>query len=212
MQWGIKLSKPVERWLGELDHDGFLRVCAALDILAESGPRLGRPLVHPTYTSPDRRELRIAGRRGSELRVRYSIDDAGYAVLLRDVRPHRQRPGRHARAGTGPEAADRAAEPYVEWAELRPGLDLDEAKVLRYKARLRSELSGQQLAELRKARLLSQADLAFVIGVRRSKVARIEAGELEAARLGLLRAYVQSLGGRLEVAATFSDRRVPLVP
>jgi DNA-binding XRE family transcriptional regulator len=131
--------------------------------------------------------------------------------LLREAGPRRPRPGRHARTSLAEEAMpDSAADPYVEWAELRPRLNLDEAKILRHKARLRSELSGEQLAELRKARLLSQHDLAFVVGVRRSKVARIEAGRLEAVRLGLLRAYVQGLGGDLEVVASFSDRRIPL--
>lgn len=213
MEWGIKIGKPVEHWLEQLDNDGLLRMCAALDLLSEHGPRVGKPLVHRTNDPVDGRELRIAGRRGRELRVRFTIDADGYAVLLRDLRPERPlRPGRHARNACPPAPEGVAGDPhtFVEWSRLRPLFDLDEARVVRYHSRLRSELAGERLADLRKGRLLSQRDLAHAMGVRSSKVDRIEAGELERTSLGQLRAYVQSLGGDLELAATFSDRRILL--
>jgi hypothetical protein len=212
MEWGIKLSKPVERWLEQLDNDGLLRMCAALDLLSEQGPRIGKPLVHRTDDPVEGREMRLAARRGRELRVRFTVDADGYAVLLRDLRPDRPRPGRHARTCPASDAPDAAGEPstFVEWSGLRPLFDLDESRVLRYQARLRSELSGERLAGLRKGRLLTRRDLALAMGVRTSKVDRIEAGELERASLGLLRAYVRSLGGDIELAATFSDRRILL--
>ncbi|GAB3417726.1 XRE family transcriptional regulator [Flindersiella endophytica] len=230
MEWGIKIGKPVEHWLEQLDNDGLLRVCAALDLISEQGPRIGKPLVHRTHDPVDGRELRIAARRGRELRVRFTIDPDGYAVLLRDLRPDRPpRPGRHARTGTGagsghgpghglglglpglgPGAAAGAPDTFVEWSRLRALLDVDESRVRRYLARLRSELSGERLADLRKGHLLTRRDLASAMGVRTSKVARLEAGELERTSLGQLRAYVQSLGGDIELAATFSNRRILL--
>jgi hypothetical protein len=214
MEWGIKLSKPVERWLEQLDNDGLLRMCAALDLLSEQGPRIGKPLVHRTDDPVGGRELRIAvrRRRGREFRVRFTVDADGYAVLLRDLRPDRPRPGRHARNCPASEAADPAGDPatFVEWSGLRALFDLDESRILRYQARLRSELSGERLSDLRKGHLLTRRDLALAMGVRTSKVDRIEAGELERASLGLLRAYVRSLGGDIELAATFSDRRILL--
>lgn len=214
MEWGIKLSKPVERWLEQLDNDGLLRMCAALDLLSEQGPRIGKPLVHRTHDPVDGRELRIAaGRRGRELRVRFTVDADGYAVLLRGLRPDRPRPGRHARTcrpAPASEVATGDPNTFVEWSRLRQLFDLDEARVVLYHARLRSELAGERLADLRKGRLLTQRDLAFAMGVRSSIVDRIEAGDLERMSLGKLRAYVQGLGGDLELAATFSDRRILL--
>jgi hypothetical protein len=41
----------VESWLDELDQDSYEQVVAALELLAERGPQLGRPLVDTVKAS-----------------------------------------------------------------------------------------------------------------------------------------------------------------
>ena len=58
-------------------------------------------------------------------------------------------------------------------------------------------------------RHITQEELAAALGVRQPSVSRLEHGD--DAKLSTLRAYVEALGGRLELAAVFDDdERFPL--
>jgi DNA-binding XRE family transcriptional regulator len=63
--------------------------------------------------------------------------------------------------------------------------------------------SGQRLAEERKQRGLTQAQLAKTMGVTPGRVSQIERGELST--IEAIARYVQALGGHLELVATFAD-------
>lgn len=70
------------------------------------------------------------------------------------------------------------------------------------------ELVAHTLAELRRARQVTQHELARAMATSQPNVSRIErAGVVE---LTTLRRYVEALGGRLEVTAVFDDERLPL--
>jgi predicted XRE-type DNA-binding protein len=62
-----------------------------------------------------------------------------------------------------------------------------------------------RLAAVRKQLGLRQADVAERMHVRQERISAIERGELGAATLNTLTAYVQALGGRLVVVATVDD-------
>jgi transcriptional regulator with XRE-family HTH domain len=62
--------------------------------------------------------------------------------------------------------------------------------------------SGQRLAEERKQRGLTQAQLAETMGVTPGRVSQIERGELST--IGAIARYVQALGGHLELVANFA--------
>jgi len=64
------------------------------------------------------------------------------------------------------------------------------------------------LAELRQSRSITQVQLADVLGISQGNVSRLE-GRRDV-YLSTLRSYVEALGGRLEIAAVFSDDRVPV--
>src|SRR5690242_4445938 len=64
------------------------------------------------------------------------------------------------------------------------------------------------LWELRKAREMTQADLAESLGTTQSAVSRIE--HQTDLYLSTLRRYVEALGGTLEVCGVFPDARVPI--
>jgi ribosome-binding protein aMBF1 (putative translation factor) len=69
---------------------------------------------------------------------------------------------------------------------------------------LMARQSGQRLAEERKRRGLTQAQLAQTMGVSPGRVSQIERGELST--IEAIARYVQALGGRLDLVANFTDR------
>lgn len=81
---------------------------------------------------------------------------------------------------------------------------IDAAKVLTL-----GEQATYRLSELREALGLTQAELAELIGKSQSAISQIEHGEIGLS-LEMLRAIVAQLGGEVEIAAVFKDRRVLL--
>jgi predicted XRE-type DNA-binding protein len=51
-------------------------------------------------------------------------------------------------------------------------------------------------------------EIARRLGVGQPRISQIERGDLNRAELSTLRAYVEALGGHLEVSATFGERRL----
>jgi DNA-binding XRE family transcriptional regulator len=63
---------------------------------------------------------------------------------------------------------------------------------------------GHQLAEMRKAAGLTQAQVAEALGVSQARISKIEHGEISG--IDIVRGYVAALGGSLDVVATLGDR------
>lgn len=63
---------------------------------------------------------------------------------------------------------------------------------------------GHQLAEMRKAAGRTQAQVADALGVTQARVSKIEHGEISG--IDIVRAYVDALGGSLDIVATLGDR------
>ncbi|MCY3634773.1 MAG: helix-turn-helix transcriptional regulator [bacterium] len=96
--------------------------------------------------------------------------------------------------------------------ELKEQAKRDPERVKRIEeatARALDEHASYRLAELRKALDVTQVELAELIGKSQSAVSQMETGEIGLS-LEMLRAIVAQLGGRVEVAAVFNDRRVLL--
>lgn len=79
------------------------------------------------------------------------------------------------------------------------------ANVEDLKTRMRRELA---LEELRRERGVSQEQLAEALGVSQVRVSRL--GRQSDAQLSTLRAYIEALGGELELTAVFGDERLEL--
>lgn len=75
---------PIADWLRALDDDSREQVVAAVELLEEHGPQLGRPLVDTVSGSRHRRmkELRPGSSGRSELRILFAFDPARQAILL----------------------------------------------------------------------------------------------------------------------------------
>lgn len=81
--WSVDVEFVAE-WLASLDEVSYEQVVAALEILAERGPQLGRSLVDTVSGSRHRnmKELRPGPGGHSELRMLFAFDPERRAILL----------------------------------------------------------------------------------------------------------------------------------
>ncbi len=93
-----------------------------------------------------------------------------------------------------PRAAKRTSAPAEEQA----------AGKVAARERREAYVRGHQLAEMRAATGMTQAELADVLGVSQARVSKIEHGEISG--IDVVRAYVAALGGSVDVVARLGDR------
>jgi|SRR5450755_3971563 DNA-binding XRE family transcriptional regulator len=101
---------------------------------------------------------------------------------------------------------------YAKWSDVRARgraadpRTSDEQSEGKAAARERREAytRGHQLAEMRVAAGLTQAELAEALGVSQARVSKIEHGEISG--IDVVRAYVAALGGTIDVVARIGDR------
>ena len=101
---------------------------------------------------------------------------------------------------------------YAKWSDVKAkGQEADprtseEQGAGKAAARERREayVRGHQLAEMRAAAGLTQAELADALGVSQARVSKIEHGEISG--IDVVRAYVAALGGSVDVVARLGDR------
>ena len=81
--WTVEVDL-VDDWLATLDEKSYELVVAALEVLAEQGPSLGRPLADSIVGSTYRnmKELRTVSSGRSEVRILFAFDPARKAILL----------------------------------------------------------------------------------------------------------------------------------
>lgn len=94
---------------------------------------------------------------------------------------------------------------FTKWSQIRDeqieriGREEFEAG----KEQMLAEARGWRLAEIRRRRGLTQAQVAERMGVGKSRVSQIERGRVSTREV--LDRYVQALGGRLSLMADFGD-------
>ncbi len=78
-EWEIYLVNEVQEWIGRLDPLTHARVVEAIDLLAEAGPGLGRPLVDTIHGSAlaNLKELRPG-----TVRILFALDPWRASILL----------------------------------------------------------------------------------------------------------------------------------
>jgi hypothetical protein len=164
-------------------------------------------------------ELRPGGPAG--LRILFAVEPPGTALLIAvleagdALRDHYREAVllasevlRAARTGQAPEAAAHTfadAQSFLEaFFPARAGELRAAAAALVAAGRART------LTEQRVRLGLTQAQVAARMGVRQERVSAIERAEPGAIEVRTLAAYVEALGGRLDIAADFGTERVPL--
>ncbi|WP_286135230.1 type II toxin-antitoxin system RelE/ParE family toxin [Arthrobacter sp. UCD-GKA] len=83
VMWIVDLNL-VDAWLSDLDFESYVQGMAAIELLAERGPQLGRPLVDTVVQSRHKnmKELRPGSSGRSELRVLFAFDPQRQAIML----------------------------------------------------------------------------------------------------------------------------------
>ena len=71
-------------------------------------------------------------------------------------------------------------------------------------------LTGVALQDLRKAQKVTQRELAKRLGVSQNRISKIEKGQFDNTQIGTIRKYIEALGGKITLDATFGDTVVPL--
>ncbi len=83
MVWDVELEY-IESWLLELSDDDYNQVIAALELLCDRGPTLGRPVVDTVTASRHKnmKELRPGSSGRSEIRILFAFDPKRRAIML----------------------------------------------------------------------------------------------------------------------------------
>lgn len=78
------------------------------------------------------------------------------------------------------------------------------------RAQMEAEITGYELAQLRKELGVTQTQLAQHMGVSQARVSEIERGNLAHTELNTVRNYIEALGGRVRVIADMGSRSVDI--
>jgi hypothetical protein len=86
-RWQVRVTREVREWLRDLakaEPEVYLNVNAAIDVLAVTGPALGRPLVDTLVGSKVHNLKELRPRSGNRVAVRivFAFDPWSQAVLL----------------------------------------------------------------------------------------------------------------------------------
>jgi hypothetical protein len=83
MAWDVDLDM-VKDWMLALDPATYVQVRAALDVLADHGPQLGRPLVDSVKRTRHKnmKELRPGSVGRTEVRMLFAFDPTRRAIFL----------------------------------------------------------------------------------------------------------------------------------
>lgn len=81
MSWDVYFAEPAEQWILGLSDTDFEAIMAAIELLEEQGPTLGRPAADRIEGSRhhNMKELRSFG---AHLRVLFAFDPKRQAILL----------------------------------------------------------------------------------------------------------------------------------
>ena len=85
---------------------------------------------------------------------------------------------------------------------------VDRERVEAHKQRMLAEVRAYRLRELREGAGLTQAQLADHIGVGQRQVSKIERGDLDSAKVGTIRSYLEAVGGGLAIEYVLGDQRI----
>ncbi|MEV4292235.1 helix-turn-helix transcriptional regulator [Nonomuraea bangladeshensis] len=95
---------------------------------------------------------------------------------------------------------------FPKWNDVRADIVATsggEEAVAEARRRNQAYIDGYRLAERRKSVGMSQAEVADLMGVTKSRVSQIERGEVSTVEA--IARYVQALGGQLQISAVFGD-------
>lgn len=216
--WSVDIEL-ISGWLASLDGDSREQVVAAVELLEDRGPYLGRSLVDTVAASRHKnmKELRPGSSGRSELRVLFAFDPVRSAILLvagdkggqLEALVSAEYPGCPRAVRRPPAHFERKV--TIMAMELNDFLakhPVDRENVEAHKQRMLAEVRAFRLRELREEAGLTQQQLADRIGVSQRQVSKIEHGDLDNAKVGTIRGYFEAVGGDLALEYVTGDARI----
>ena len=98
----------------------------------------------------------------------------------------------------------------VSWNDVRAKRPVDAAVVADHVARMEAEERAYRLREIREEQGVTQKELADRMSLTQPTISALESGDLDRSGLATLKAYVEALGGTVEVTASFGNRKLVL--
>ena len=98
----------------------------------------------------------------------------------------------------------------VSWDDVRAKRPVDDAVLAGHVVWMESEERAYRLREIREEQGLTQRELADRMALTQPTVSALESGDIDRSGLATLKAYVEALGGTIEVIATFGNRKLVL--
>ena len=89
----------------------------------------------------------------------------------------------------------------ANWEELKKSRPINEERVKKLAKKMLAQMEAYRLAELRKEKDLTQKEMAQKLKVNQSNISRLERGLFERTEIGTLGAYINALGGTIEIHA-----------
>ena len=96
----------------------------------------------------------------------------------------------------------------VKWKDVKKKVATPPQRLAAARKKTLEHIRALRLAELREEHGMTQSQLAVVMKVSQPRVSKLERGEVDATEVATIRAYVEALGGRLELVAAFGDDRM----
>lgn len=103
------------------------------------------------------------------------------------------------------------AKKNITMKEIRAKRPVNEARVRKLRDSILRQSRAIRLSEFRKSLELTQNDLAELLGVDQSNISRIERGKFSNTEVGTLQAYIEALGGTLEIHARMGSKSHKLI-
>jgi predicted transcriptional regulator len=100
---------------------------------------------------------------------------------------------------------------YLSLDDLYKKRKVNKRAILKKRDSILAESRALRLADFRKALELTQVELAEILGVDQSNISRIERGKLNNTEVGTLQAYIEALGGSLEIRAKVGNKSLKLI-
>ena len=98
----------------------------------------------------------------------------------------------------------------ADWRDVRAKRPPNDKAVARHRVRFDAELRAYRLREIREEQGVTQKELAARMDITQPTISALESGDLDRSGLATLKAYVEALGGTVEVTARFGDRKLVL--
>jgi predicted XRE-type DNA-binding protein len=230
--WTVEFHPGCEVWANDLDQHDAEALLAAVRVLRDQGPSLGRPLVDTIIGSRHKnmKELRPGSTGRSEVRVLFAFDKIRHAILLIggdksgdwsgwydvNIPIADDRFDEHQRALAKKQAEELSRNPKDRKGTTTMSFKNWERKVLATPgaaervAEIEDELRlSAGLTALREQAGLSQRELAERLGVSQPRIAAIE--RARNVTIDVLDSYVDAVGGQLEISVRKGGRKIALL-